>query len=64
MQTLLTIHDLAKIIHRTPGAIRVMVARGQIPHRKPGNRRLLFLSDEIQRWIEQAPGTRLEDQTR
>jgi len=41
-----------------------MVARGQIPHRKPGNRRLLFLSDEIQRWIEQAPGTRLEDQTR
>jgi len=44
----------------TPGAIRNLVLRRKIPFRKVGGR-LVFLRDEIEKWIASAPGVRLKD---
>jgi hypothetical protein len=55
-----TVNDLSKLIGRSPGAIRNLVLRRRIPFRKPAGR-LLFLAEEIDRWIDQAEGVKLED---
>ncbi|NIO21614.1 MAG: helix-turn-helix domain-containing protein [Candidatus Aenigmarchaeota archaeon] len=60
MKGYLTVNDLSKMIGRSPGAIRNLVLRRRIPYRKPGGR-LLFLAEEIDRWIDQAEGVRVED---
>ena len=48
-----------EMIDRSPGAVRNLVMRKAIPFRKPGGR-LVFLRSEIEKWIESAPGVRLE----
>jgi len=62
--TILDIHQTSKFIHRSPGAIRNLVLRGRIPYRKVGGRRLVFLQEELEKWIMSAPGLRLEEITR
>ena len=51
----LTTVECAKLIGRTPGAVRNLVLRRMIPYRKPAGR-LIFLKSEIERWIVQSPG--------
>jgi hypothetical protein len=45
---------------RSPGAIRNLVMRREIPHRKVAGR-LVFLRSELEAWIENSPGVSLED---
>ena len=47
-------------IGRSPGAIRNLVMRRKIPYRKVAGR-LVFLKDEIDKWLIQAPGVTFED---
>ena len=56
----LTTDECADLLRRTPGAIRNLVLRRAIPYRKQGGR-LYFLREEIEKWIEGAPGLRIED---
>jgi hypothetical protein len=56
----LDVRQLASYIKRSPGAIRNLVMRRAIPYRKPAGR-LIFLKDEIDRWIRMAPGKKLEE---
>jgi hypothetical protein len=56
----LTTNECAVFIGRTPGAVRNLVLAGKIPYRKPAGR-LMFLRTEVESWIENAPGKRLED---
>ena len=57
---ILTTAEAAAYISRTPGAIRNLVLRRAIPHRKPGGR-LIFLRSELDQWLDTAPGIRVED---
>ena len=43
--------ECAEFINRSPGAVRNLVMRNKIPHRKPGGR-LVFKRDEIIEWLE------------
>jgi len=52
--------DCADFLGKTPGAIRNLVMRRLIPYRKPGGR-LIFLRSEIEKWVEKAPGLKLEN---
>ena len=47
----LTTDECAELIHRSPGAVRNLVMRNQIPYRKPGGR-LVFIRDEIIEWMQ------------
>jgi hypothetical protein len=51
---------LASYIKRSKGAIRNLVLRKDIPHRKQAGR-LIFLKDEIDQWIKMAPGKSLDE---
>ena len=55
-------NEAAEFLGRSPGAIRNLVMRRAIPYRKVAGR-LVFLKDEIEKWIENAPGVRLKDLT-
>ena len=52
--------DCAELLGRSPSAVRNLVMRRRIPFRKPAGR-LLFLRHEIETWIENAPGVKLEN---
>ena len=52
--------EVAEFLKRSPGAIRNLVLRRSIPFRKVAGR-LVFLKDEIDEWIQKAPGLRLKD---
>jgi hypothetical protein len=56
----LTIEDLSSYIHRSKGAIRNLVLRRAIPFRKPAGR-LIFLKEEIDQWVNVAPGKTLNE---
>ena len=60
MRDVLTVYQLSQLIGRSPAAIRNLVMRRKIPYRKPGGR-LVFLEEEIEEWIDQSEGVRLED---
>lgn len=45
---------------RSPAAVRNLVLRKQIPFRKVGGR-LLFIRSELEKWIMDSPGVRLEE---
>jgi excisionase family DNA binding protein len=47
---LLNCKEVAKLLDSTPGGIRNMVYRGQIPHIKRG-RRLLFDPRDLAEWL-------------
>ena len=56
----LNTEQAAEFINRTPGAVRNLVMRQRIPFRKRAGR-VYFFSDELERWMDSAPGIRLED---
>lgn len=56
----LDINQLSEYIHRSKGAIRNLVLRRAIPYRKPAGR-LIFLKEEIDQWVQMAPGKKLEE---
>ena len=53
------IDGIAIYINRSEGAVRNLVMRRAIPYRKVAGR-LIFLKEEIDAWIENAPGLSLE----
>lgn len=56
----LTIEELSLYIKRSKGEIRNLVLRRANPYRKPAGR-LLFLKEEIDQWVQNAPGKKLEE---
>jgi hypothetical protein len=57
----LTTQQAARYIKRkSAGAVRNLVMRGKIPYRKVAGR-LVFFSDELDAWMDQAPGLTLEE---
>ncbi len=61
MQTeILTVEELGEYLKRTPSAVRNMVMRKKVPHRKLSGR-IIFFKDEIEKWLSQAPGVTLAD---
>jgi len=56
----LTVEQLASYIKRSKGAIRNLVLRRAIPYCKPAGR-LIFLKEEIDQWVQNAPGKKLEE---
>ena len=59
-EEILDTNQVARFLNRSPGAIRNLVMRRDIPFRKVSGR-LVFLREEITTWIEHAPGVRVED---
>jgi excisionase family DNA binding protein len=57
---LMTLEEVCAYLKRKPAAVRSLVARGQLPYRKLGGRRIVFLRDELDRWILSSPGLTLE----
>ena len=57
---ILNTKEVAKYIKRSESSVRNLVARGQIPFRQCGGRRLVFIKQELDQWIMEAPGTKLE----
>jgi len=60
MSKYLTVTELSEYLKRSPGSIRNLVLRRQIPYRKPAGR-LLFDRDEIDLWITSSEGISLEE---
>ena len=60
MKEFLNTTECGDLIGRSAPAIRNLVLRRQIPFRKPAGR-LLFLRSEVEQWISQAPGLKLEE---
>jgi predicted DNA-binding transcriptional regulator AlpA len=54
------IEELSSYLKRSKGAIRNLVLRRAIPYRKPAGR-LIFLKEEIDQWVQMAPGKSLEE---
>jgi len=52
--------EAGELIRRSPGAVRNLVLRKQIPFRKVAGR-LVFLRSELERWVERSPGVKLEE---
>ena len=59
-EEILTTTETGHIIKRSPGAVRNLVLRRAIPFRKCAGR-LYFLRSELETWIREAPGVKLED---
>lgn len=60
MREFLSTAEVGELIGRSAAAIRNLVARRQIPFRKPGGR-LMFLRSEVELWINDAPGVSLDE---
>jgi len=60
MAEYLTVKELSLYLKRSPGAVRNLVLRRQIPFRKPSGR-LLFSREEIDLWVEQSEGVSIEE---
>ena len=56
----MSIDELSSYVKRSKGAIRNLVLRRAIPYRKPAGR-LIFLKEEIDQWVQMAPGKKLEE---
>ena len=52
--------EAATFLRRSPAAVRNLVLRRMIPFRKCGGR-LVFIREELERWIRESPGVRIED---
>lgn len=55
------VKDAATYLGLTEKALYNLVYRGQIPYRRIGTKKILFLIDELDDWLSLAPGLRLED---
>ena len=56
----LGVPEVAHILGRSEGAVRQMVWRKQLPHRKVQGR-VVFVRHEIETLIEKSPGVRLDE---
>jgi hypothetical protein len=57
--TYFDVNELSSYIKRSPGSIRNLVLRRQIPFRKPAGR-LVFIKQEIDEWIIKSEGIGLD----
>ncbi len=57
---LLTIPQVARILQRSEHAVRHMIQRKQLPHRRAG-RRIIVLEHELTAWLEALRGVSLEE---
>jgi len=57
----LTVQEVAALLKKSPGAVRQMVSRRQLPYRKRKGLGLRFLASEIEKWVDRGDGVRLED---
>ena len=57
---ILSVEELSKYISRTPSAIRNLVMRRKVPYRRLSGR-LAFLKNEIDAWINNSPGLRVDE---
>jgi hypothetical protein len=57
---ILDVAACATYLHRSAGAVRMLVLRRAIPFRKPGGR-LVFIRSEIEKWVLNAPGLTFEE---
>jgi excisionase family DNA binding protein len=49
------VEDVAELLGCSPDTVYRMTAAGTIPHRRiGGTRRLLFIEDELRRWVDGA----------
>jgi excisionase family DNA binding protein len=60
MIDLLTVQEVSEYLKRSPGAVRMLVQRNLIPFRRCAGR-LNFLRSEIDDWIQQCEGARVEE---
>ncbi len=58
--TYLSTREAADYLRRTPASIRNLVLRRQIPFRKVGGR-LLFIKEELDKWVQESEGTSVEE---
>src|SRR5437867_10757121 len=56
----LGVREVAQMLGRSEGAVRQMVWRRQLPHRKVQGR-VVFVRHEIETLIEKSPGVRLDE---
>jgi len=56
----LTVQQAAEYLNRTEAAVRALIQRGCIPHRKVGGR-ICFLRDELDEWVRRSPGTPVDE---
>jgi excisionase family DNA binding protein len=59
VNTYLTVKECAEYLHRSQGALRNLILRRRIPYRKPQGR-VLFIKEEIDKWVEFSEGVTLE----
>jgi len=52
--------EAGQFLRRSPAAIRNMVLRRVIPHRKVAGR-LIFLREELEEWVRRSPGLTIDD---
>ncbi len=62
MEKALTTYEAADLLACSTTALYKLVARRQIPYRKKG-KRLLFLRSELEQFLRELPGLKLEDLT-
>ena len=60
MKTFLNTNEVAMFLGRSPKAIRKLVERGQLPHRRLG-RRVIFVQQELEQFIQDLPGMNIQD---
>jgi excisionase family DNA binding protein len=53
---IINVKEVSKYLKRSESSVRNMCSRGQIPHRMCGGRRLVFIKEEIDKWILCSPG--------
>jgi excisionase family DNA binding protein len=56
----LTTGEAARLLACSPSALYKLVARRKIPFRKQG-KKIVFLRSELEQYLNQLPGNRLED---
>lgn len=55
------VKEAAAYLGLTEKALYNLVYREQVPYRRIGTKKILFLIDEIDDWLSLAPGLKLED---
>lgn len=59
-RTICSVQRAAEMLGISPAAVRMRIARGQLPYRRLGARRLVLFEEEILRFIDESPGLRPE----
>ena len=59
--TILTKEDICEILRMPLNVINILITNGLIPHRIISKRYIIFLTSEIEEWIDNSPGVRLQE---